>query len=377
LAALAAGILSGCGQSTKDSAGDCAEDYMHFIIDWERWDREIKTKDRDRFCERKKLIDKHNDNRIDEDDAWLIINNFTDWKDGDMAKLFGGPTHKEEDSFQSFASDALVDTFEPALSGPPPPSHVDWTLCMPPVKWQGKCKVSWVFASVALVDQFGGVHSEKQVLDCFDEDDDDDDDDDDSDMSAMEVALKSDDDDDDDKCKKGNHPLRALSYLMRKGSTFAPAYRYHPEKKNPSGGDDKCDSFQPVQWITKILKVQPGMEPMERALQSRVILTNFRALFPEFVFYSRGVFSTPCATNSKTYSHSVAIVGYHNHPHPKRSYWILRNSWAPGWGIDGYAYFEKGKNLCSIEEDIYTASVKSDDSECGPAVASSLTLEVI
>ena len=31
-----------------------------------------------------------------------------------------------------------------------------------------------------------------------------------------------------------------------------------------------------------------------------------------------------------------------------REYWILKNSWGPSWGENGYIKFAKGNNMCEM-----------------------------
>lgn len=44
----------------------------------------------------------------------------------------------------------------------------------------------------------------------------------------------------------------------------------------------------------------------------------------------------------KDIDHAVLVVGY------TPSYWVIKNSWGPKWGDNGYMYLERGKNACGI-----------------------------
>jgi len=55
-------------------------------------------------------------------------------------------------------------------------------------------------------------------------------------------------------------------------------------------------------------------------------------------------------------NHAVEVVGYDNEgPVP---YFILRNSWGPDYGIDGYLHVAVGNNLCGIAREVSVLDVQ-------------------
>lgn len=62
----------------------------------------------------------------------------------------------------------------------------------------------------------------------------------------------------------------------------------------------------------------------------------------EMEHYKGGVFKADMC--KKDIDHAVAIVGY------TESAWIIKNSWGPYWGEDGYIRLERGKNACGVAE---------------------------
>lgn len=66
------------------------------------------------------------------------------------------------------------------------------------------------------------------------------------------------------------------------------------------------------------------------------------------VFYAGGIYNDPaCVDDVAQISHAVVLVGWGNHPE-HGEYWIVRNSWSPIWGVDGYIYISMRDNLCSV-----------------------------
>jgi len=91
---------------------------------------------------------------------------------------------------------------------------------------------------------------------------------------------------------------------------------------------------------------------MERVLRTSPITVAFMVYqsFVEFDFSQGAVYE--CAYDHVDRSHledtflgghAVELVGFTN------DHWILKNSWGPGWGDNGYFYMRKGVNTCGIE----------------------------
>jgi cysteine peptidase B len=57
--------------------------------------------------------------------------------------------------------------------------------------------------------------------------------------------------------------------------------------------------------------------------------------------------------------HAVNIVGFGEDA--GLAYWIVRNSWGPDWGEDGYMRVEFGTNQCNLKTEPTTALVGSAD----------------
>jgi C1A family cysteine protease len=60
--------------------------------------------------------------------------------------------------------------------------------------------------------------------------------------------------------------------------------------------------------------------------------------------YSGGVMKRGCGSDV---DHCVQIVGWDSTSQGV-PYWIVRNSWAADWGINGYIYIERNEDECQI-----------------------------
>merc|ERR1711862_1581 len=68
-------------------------------------------------------------------------------------------------------------------------------------------------------------------------------------------------------------------------------------------------------------------------------------------FYTGGIMSaSSCGGNGMYYvDHCVQLVGYHQEfANPKKSYWLVRNSWGSNWGENGYIRLQLNGNPCGV-----------------------------
>jgi cathepsin H len=68
----------------------------------------------------------------------------------------------------------------------------------------------------------------------------------------------------------------------------------------------------------------------------------------DFSDYSGGVYSNKkCQHGPDTVNHAVLAVGYGVNS-KGIEYWIMKNSWGADWGLDGYFWIERNKNMCGL-----------------------------
>jgi len=65
--------------------------------------------------------------------------------------------------------------------------------------------------------------------------------------------------------------------------------------------------------------------------------------------YQQGI-DNPSPCDPEDLNHAVLIVGFGTTP-DGTDYWIIKNSWGPDWGEDGYYRIVRGQNKCGVAED--------------------------
>ncbi|KAJ2952595.1 hypothetical protein O0L34_g6918 [Tuta absoluta] len=66
-----------------------------------------------------------------------------------------------------------------------------------------------------------------------------------------------------------------------------------------------------------------------------------------FKMYNGGVFyDMTCENHPHALNHEVTLIGYGDHN--GETFWIIKNSWGPEWGIDGYMHIIARDNNCGI-----------------------------
>merc|ERR1712117_254015 len=207
------------------------------------------------------------------------------------------------------------------------PSSVNWTSqgYVTPVKNQGSCGSCWAFSTTGSIE---GQHynatgnlislSEQQLVDC--------------DTTSYG-------------CNGGNVVL-AYRYVEGSGSVLESDYPY-------TGMDGACkaSSYSTAATISSYVTLPYGSESSLQSASATIgpISVAIDANHWSFQLYSSGVYYEP-ACSSYELDHAVLVVGYGTES--GSDYWLVKNSWGKGWGLDGYIMMSRNKNNnCGIATD--------------------------
>ncbi|CAJ1049008.1 pro-cathepsin H-like [Xyrichtys novacula] len=211
----------------------------------------------------------------------------------------------------------------------PNPQSVDWRKkgnIVTPVKNQGHCGSCWTFATTGCLESVNAIVtgklvplSEQQLVDC-----------------AHDFKNYG--------CM-GGLPSQAFEYIKyNKGLMTEENYPY-------TGHQDTCN-FKPSHAAAFVWDVVNITAYDEKAMIDAVAWLNPISfafeVTADFMHYKKGVYySSQCEKTADMVNHAVLAVGYGAQKRGKL-YWIVKNSWGTAWGMDGYFWIQRGKNMCGL-----------------------------
>ena len=190
---------------------------------------------------------------------------------------------------------------------------------MNPVYNQGSCGSCWAWATTAAVESHWAIATKQlqplsvqQLVDC--------------DTSSQGCG--------------GGWMTNAMNYMLRKGGSCAASeYPY-------TGRQGRCRSCTSVAQIKGYYDYRGRPESdIVKGLNLGPVTVAVQSNSRGFMFYKSGIISSQCGTNL---DHAITAVGYGKDAATGMEYYIVRNSWGPNWGENGYVRIQRGKNMCGV-----------------------------
>jgi len=231
----------------------------------------------------------------------LGVNQFSDMTNEEYREYLGSPITVVE----PFINESVVNF-----------GDIDWRQkgAVTGVKDQGQCGSCWCFGTVGCAE---GAHvvkgnslvslSEQQVLDCTTQNN--------------------------NGCNGGD-PRSACSYVIKAGLESEATYPYHPQK-----GSCKYNAASVVAKYSSMVSVTAYSETdlQNKVTQYGPAEIAIDASHSSFQSYRNGIYYEPACSQTNL-DHAVTCVGF------AASYYIVKNSWGTGWGMQGYIEMSKGRN---------------------------------
>jgi cathepsin F len=263
----------------------------------------------------------HAYNEIEKGTATYGATKFADLHPDEFKRMYTGL----KTTAQSPSQDDLREAKIPQGSTP---ASFDWRThgAVTPVKNQEQCGSCWAFSTTGNIEGQWKIQkgklvslSEQQLVDC---------------------------DKTDDGCE-GGLPSNAYKATIQMGGL-------EPESDYPyKAEDEKCTlNKKDIEvYINSSVKISSDEGKMATWLASNgPISIGINAAMMQFYF---GGVAHPWKIfcNPKSLDHGVLIVGYGTKPGiiwGKNPYWIIKNSWGPDWGVQGYYLAYRGDGVCGL-----------------------------
>jgi len=193
------------------------------------------------------------------------------------------------------------------------PPKIDWREkgVVTNVKNQGECGSCWAFSATEAIESEYSLKrnqlynlSEQELVDC-----------------SGYLGNQGCD---------GGSMASAFQYVIQNGLCLNMSYPYRA-----------IDGICQNQTCTKRVHIDKyhsvitnNEKQLEKAVAKQPVSVAIQANQQSFQLYKSGVYSDPMCGNEL--DHGVLIVGYGYDELYNMNYWIVRNSWGPSWGENGY-----------------------------------------
>eukprot|EP00742_Colponemidia_sp_Colp-10_P000277 GILJ01000312.1.p1 GENE.GILJ01000312.1~~GILJ01000312.1.p1 ORF type:complete len:358 (-),score=74.73 GILJ01000312.1:176-1207(-) len=262
-------------------------------------------------------------NKMDPD-ASYAMNEFGDLSEEEFARTMLG--HKPIFEFSNL----------PKASAPvrDAPASFDWREKggVTEVKNQGQCGSCWAYSTTGAIE--GAIYkktnklvslSEQNLVDC------------DHECVTDEGQQIC-----DSGCK-GGLPISAYSYVMKNGLMSESDYPY-------KGADGTCrfDKSKVAATISSFKQLSKDEKEIAAQLaENGPVSIGINASWMQFYF---GGISNPILCSPNKLDHGVLIVGFGTDASKGKDYWIIKNSWGPKWGEQGYYRIVRGTGKCGVNQ---------------------------
>jgi len=215
---------------------------------------------------------------------------------------------------------------------PGAPATFDWRdqKLVTPVKNQGSCGSCWAFSATEAIES-SWIKAGKATAANLN-------------LSPQQIV----DCDKTDSGCGGGWPEKAMKYIIGAGGQEGISHYPYTAK------DGSCNFIQAYVEAKISSYAVETKQGDETTLQDNLVKVGPLSVCVDaaaWQTYKGGIMTpTQCCTNCQL-DHCVQLVGYNTTSNPK--YWILRNSWGEGWGINGYIYLQMGGNTCGITDHVY------------------------
>lgn len=258
-------------------------------------------------------------------------NVFKGWTMDDFMEIFGHNNHmidELETQTETLADDTEITDNPKEFDG-----RKQWPNCIHPIRRQGQCGSCWAFSLTGVVSDRFCIHGKDVIL---------------SPQHLVACCRGN----NYAGCKGGNSQL-AMNFVISTGLVTEKCYPYTLEKSKVTpacpgkctGSGDWNKRYHCQSNSGKIIKGKRE-EIKAEIVKNGPMGTHFYYR-RSFNSYKSGIYT--CTDPYINIGHYMKIIGWG--VSNGINYWIIANSFGPGWGEQGYVKFKMG--VCGIDEIVY------------------------
>ena len=268
------------------------------------------------FEESLKKVNEHNASGK----SWTLgINKFSDWTKEEYKRMLGFRSTRNHKREFATLGDIPTNCKDLKLE------TIDWKEkgFVTPVKNQGACGSCWAFSAVgslegAYAKKYGELvsFSEAQIVEC----------------NKFSHGCN------------GGLMYNGFTHWMHHAPRTEADYGYDVKKLGKCKEDKISTKYPELEYG---YRVDITYECLYEALTHNVVSVAIRAENDAFRAYTGGVIDgDDCGIDL---DHGVLVVGYD----AEGDYWIIKNSWGPDWGEDGFVRIKRrdGLGVCGINQE--------------------------
>jgi len=142
----------------------------------------------------------------------------------------------------------------------------------------------------------------------------------------------------------GGDPATTIKHGLQYGMSSEGDYRYTSGQTQTQGQCRNTGRQRNLSNLRIYSVAARDENALANALQKGPIAITLNGENNEFYNYRGGIYNNPaCSTQI---NHAVLLVGYGQQN--GQEYWVIKNSWGPSWGENGFMKMAKGYNRCGI-----------------------------